>query len=298
MATIRDISASAAKTKLGELLASLPGEGPVAITRNGRPVGILTPAAPPAGGESRNRLHLELLLGLYAKGSLTWRELSRSTGLAYGEVLVELGSRGLAPPRVSPKRRPEQDALFERMLRGNAEMKPLALIVTDSSPLITLSAQSALDALLIPGLPVIIPDMIRFEVVRGLKKPGAREVADWIRANETFGVRVASTEVFEEFEVLRGVNPLSEATGRGEKASSEVLARELENADFGAILVFEDSMVRKQNLLVRLPDEVAVTSTSEFLFGLERHGKLYGAQAILDRPAWQRDSSKAPARLR
>ena len=125
--------------------------------------------------------------------------------------------------------------------------------------------------------------MVRFEVIRDLDKPGAREVADWIRANEPHRVRIASTEVFEEFEVLRGVNPLTRTKDRGEQAAAEVLSRELENADFGAILVFEDSMVRKQNFLVRLPDEVAVTSTSEFLFGLERHGKLHDAQAILDR---------------
>lgn len=118
MTTLREISASDAKTRLGELLASLPGEGPVTITRNGRAVGVLTAAAPSAGAESQNRLQLELLLGSYAKGTLTWAELSRATGLAYGEVLVELGRRGLALPRVSPKRRPEQDALFERALRG------------------------------------------------------------------------------------------------------------------------------------------------------------------------------------
>ncbi|OUM00101.1 hypothetical protein [Variovorax sp. JS1663] len=162
-------------------------------------------------------------------------------------------------------------------------MKSLALIVTDSGPLITLAAGAALNALLLPGLPVIIPDMVRFEVIRDLDKPGAREVAEWIRANEPHRVRVASTEVFEEFEVLRGVNPLTKTKDRGEQAAAEVLARELENADFGAILVFEDSMVRKQNFLVRLPDDVAVTSTSEFLFGLQRHGKLADAQAILDR---------------
>ncbi|MFZ3120498.1 MAG: hypothetical protein WA159_19520 [Variovorax sp.] len=162
-------------------------------------------------------------------------------------------------------------------------MKPLSLIVTDSGPLITLAAGEALDALLLPGLPVIIPDMVRFEVIRDLDKPGAREVADWIRANEPLRVRVASTEVFEEFEVLRGVNPLTKTKDRGEQAAAEVLARELETAEFGAILVFEDSMVRKQNFLIRLPDEVAVTSTSEFLFGLQRIGKLVDAQAILDR---------------
>ncbi|MFZ3120499.1 MAG: type II toxin-antitoxin system prevent-host-death family antitoxin [Variovorax sp.] len=118
MSAVREITASDAKNRLGELLASLPAEGAVTITRNGRPVGVLAPVAPAAGAESQNSLQLELLLGLYAKGSVTWRELSRSTGLAYGEVLVELGRRGLSLPRVSPKRRPEQDALFERALRG------------------------------------------------------------------------------------------------------------------------------------------------------------------------------------
>jgi len=143
-------------------------------------------------------------------------------------------------------------------------MKPLALIVTGSGPLITLAAGAALDALLLPGLPVIIPDMVRFEVISDLDKPGAREVADWIRANE-LRVQIASSEVFEEFEVLRGVNPLAKTKDRGEQAAAELLARELENADFGAILVFEDSMAREQNFLVPLPDGVTVTSTSEFL---------------------------------
>ncbi|OUM00102.1 type II toxin-antitoxin system Phd/YefM family antitoxin [Variovorax sp. JS1663] len=118
MKALREITASDAKTRLGELLASLPGEGAVTITRNGRAVGVLTAAGPSAGAESQNRLQLELILGLYAKGTVTWAELARSTGLAYGEVLVELGKRGLPLPRVSPKRRPEQDALFEQALSG------------------------------------------------------------------------------------------------------------------------------------------------------------------------------------
>ena len=42
-------------------------------------------------------------------------------------------------------------------------------------------------------------------------------------------------------------------------------------------------MVRKPNFLVRLPDEVVVASTSEFLFGLERHGLLPDAAAVLAR---------------
>ncbi len=159
----------------------------------------------------------------------------------------------------------------------------LSIIVTDSGPLITLAAADALDALLLPKLPVIVPDMVRFEVIQDLDKPGAREVADWIRANEPHRVRVASTEVFEEFEVLRRVNLATKTKDRGEQAAAEVLSKELDRKGFGAILVFEDSMVRKPNFLIRLPDEVVVTSTSEFLYGLEAHGLHPSAAAVLAR---------------
>ena len=162
-------------------------------------------------------------------------------------------------------------------------MKHFSLIVTDSGPLITLGVASALDALLTPGLPVIVPDMVRFEVIRDLSKPGSQEVANWIRAHESLHLRVASTEVFEEFQLLLAIKPSTKAAGRGEQAASEVLGKELANRDHGAILLFEDSDVRKQNFLLRLPDEVLVTSTSEFLFGLERLQLLASAEEILQK---------------
>lgn len=162
-------------------------------------------------------------------------------------------------------------------------MKHLALIVTDSGPLITLGIAEALDALLAPRLPVVIPDMVRFEVIRDLSKPGAQAVADWIRTHEGQHLRVASTEVFEEFQVLLSIRPSTKSAGRGEQAAAEVLSKELAHKDHGALLLFEDSDVRKQNFLLRLPDEVVVTSTSEFLFGLERVKLLSGAQEILRR---------------
>ena len=78
----------------------------------------LTHVVPDPDLGARKRHQLDQPLALYSEGALSWRELSDSTGLAYGEVLVELGKRKLALPRVSPERRPEQDALFERALRG------------------------------------------------------------------------------------------------------------------------------------------------------------------------------------
>jgi hypothetical protein len=159
----------------------------------------------------------------------------------------------------------------------------LSIIVTDSGPLITLAVANALDVLLLPGLPLIIPDMVRFEVIQDINKPGASEVAEWIRNNERNGVRVASTEVFEEFETLRLVNAATKTKNRGEQSAAEVLSKELDQKHYGALLLFEDSSVKKQNFLIRLPDEVIVVSTSEFLSGLESRKLLPSASAILDR---------------
>jgi hypothetical protein len=125
--------------------------------------------------------------------------------------------------------------------------------------------------------------MVRFEVIQDLTKPGAQEVADWIRENDPHRVSVRTTEVFEEFIVLRSVNPATKTKDRGESAAAEVLGKELEAKDYGGILLFEDSAVRKPNFLRRLPDSVVVTSTSEFLYGLEDSGLLESAMDILTR---------------
>ena len=177
-------------------------------------------------------------------------------------------------------------------------MTALSIIVTDSGPLITLAVAEALDALLAPRLPVIEPDMVRFEVIRDLDKPGARAVADWIRQHEPARVWVASTEVFEEFEILRRLNPDTKTKDRGEQAAAEVLSTLLDDADHGAILIFEDSMVRKPNFLLRLPDEVVLTSTSEFLSGLERHGLIANANSILEKAVQLRGAEILGRQLR
>ena len=157
-----------------------------------------------------------------------------------------------------------------------------SLIVTDSGPLITLAIAEALDVLFLPSLPVIVPDMVRHEVIQDLSKPGAALVAEWIRFNDPHRLTVGPTEVFEEFMLLKSLNPATKTRNRGEQAAAEVLGRELEGQDFGAILLFEDSAVRKTNFLTRLPDSVVVASTSEFLFGLESRGLIKDAQFILD----------------
>ena len=81
----------------------------------------------------------------------------------------------------------------------------LGLIITDASPLITLAAGEALECLTMPGLHVVIPDMVYAEVTEDLARLGAADVVHWARKHHD-QVEIAPTEVFAEFQALRSVN--------------------------------------------------------------------------------------------
>ena len=159
-----------------------------------------------------------------------------------------------------------------------------SIIVTDSGPLITLAVAGSLDTLFLPGLRVIIPDMVRFEVTRHLDKPGAQEILDWVRKNEPEKVYVGTTETFDEFEILLNANPRARSRSRGEESASEILSREMAKSnDRIGILLFEDADVTKTNFLVRLPDRVVVYSTASFLKRLETKHLIDNARDILEK---------------
>src|ERR1700760_260710 len=86
---MKRVTATDAKTNLGELLGSLAG-GPVEITRNGRPVAILrapeSPNRPPVTDPAR----IAQLVRNYAAGAIGRRDLQEQTGLAFGEILERL----------------------------------------------------------------------------------------------------------------------------------------------------------------------------------------------------------------
>jgi hypothetical protein len=98
----------------------------------------------------------------------------------------------------------------------------LGLIVTDASPLITLGAAGALSCLLMPGVPVLVPDMVYTEITRDMARLGADEVVDWLRANRG-QVQIVATTVYAEFETLRATNPQIRSRDRGERAAVVIL---------------------------------------------------------------------------
>ena len=110
--TLRSITSSDAKSNLGELLASLGSQGAVEITRNGKPVGILSPPLAPPVDEGR----LATLALAYSKGLLTWAQISEETGIGFGDLLIALGLQGLHLPKVVAKRTPAQDGLYREIL--------------------------------------------------------------------------------------------------------------------------------------------------------------------------------------
>lgn len=164
-------------------------------------------------------------------------------------------------------------------------MHRLGLLVTDASPLITLAAGEALECLTMPGLPVIIPDMVYDEVTRDLARIGARDIVEWAdrHLDQIF---IRPTEVFAEFQALRSLDPTIRSRGRGELAALEVLNKAIAaDDDLEAILVFEDGDMKKRRFVRVLPERVWTLSTGDLLHELEAAGRIQSSDQILDAAA-------------
>ena len=110
--SVRTISSSDAKATLGDVLSSLNTHGPIEITRNGKPVGLLT--LPPVQTVDKSRIAAFAIA--YSKGLISWPQIAEETAASYGDLLVALGLKNLQIPKVKPKNRPEQIAFFHHIL--------------------------------------------------------------------------------------------------------------------------------------------------------------------------------------
>lgn len=161
----------------------------------------------------------------------------------------------------------------------------LGLIVTDASRLITLGAAHALSCLLMPGVQVLIPDMVYAEATRDMARLGAGEVVEWLQANRG-PVQIAPTTVYAEFEALLTINPQTRSENRGERAALEVLGYETaRDPGLQAMLLFEDTDIRSRQFVRLLPERVSAISTGDFLHELEAAGGIQSADHILDEAA-------------
>jgi hypothetical protein len=161
----------------------------------------------------------------------------------------------------------------------------LGLIVTDASPLITLGAARALECLIIPAVPIYIPDMVYAEVTHDIARLGAEEVVEWVRAHHGL-VEIVPTHVFAEYQALLSVSARTRSRGRGEQAALEVLNFETAaHPALHALLLFEDNDIHVRNFVRLLPERVTALSTGDFLHELEAAGRIQSSDQILDEAA-------------
>jgi hypothetical protein len=156
----------------------------------------------------------------------------------------------------------------------------VAVIVTDSPPLITLAAAGTLDYLLYPDLPVIIPDAVFHEATAAAGKLGAREILDWYRAHID-RVRVEPTTIFREEMLLREVMPGRRAArDLGERAALEVI-RDFPLADEARALLLSDDR-DAERLVAYQPNRAILLTTWDYLRLLEETRRIQSADAVMD----------------
>ncbi|MSO76464.1 MAG: hypothetical protein EXQ87_06075 [Alphaproteobacteria bacterium] len=161
--------------------------------------------------------------------------------------------------------------------------KPFSLIVTDTSPLITLVLAGSLDVLLRPGLAVSIPDAVYIEATRVHGAPGAEQIVEWINAHLD-RVRIVPTDI--GIDQQRRLEEGRSIRGLGEQAAIETLERFLRGDPAAeALLLFEDSDIEQRRAFV--DQRVSLISTGDFLRELEAAGLIQSTDYILDQATAQ-----------
>ena len=156
--------------------------------------------------------------------------------------------------------------------------RPVRLIVTDTSPLITLAVADSLDALLLPKLPVALPDAVYFEATRVRTAAGASRLVEWINANAD-QVRIVPTEI--GIDQQRRLEEGRSIRGLGEQAAIEVLDRLLAEAgDVAALLLFDDTDLLRRRAVVDA--RVTLVSTGDFLRSPESAQLIQSADHVLN----------------
>lgn len=155
--------------------------------------------------------------------------------------------------------------------RGN-----LVLLLPDSGPLITLAYADALDALLGPGWPIQIVDMVLHEVTRNAT-PSSEKIKQWVADN---AISILPTRTFRHYLSVcsEGEAPPRKAN-LGEIAIQEAMNEmALNTPATTGVFQFEDHKIARASFL--LPDNCRKVSTRAWLLFLEGKGWIESAAAI------------------
>ena len=153
----------------------------------------------------------------------------------------------------------------------------------DTGPLITLAAAEALDYLLIPEMPVIIPDAVFYEATNKTGALGASSIADWT-LEHVHDVQIVGTVAYASHVAMleAGIDPPKDV---GERAALEV-GRDTTLVFEGeaCFLLIEDDRVIRGGFI--LPDDrgrIEVISTYDFLLALEQAQRINSLDAVYRR---------------
>jgi hypothetical protein len=156
-----------------------------------------------------------------------------------------------------------------------------SLIITDTSPLITLAVADHLHALNAPGLQIVIPDAVFVEATRMESAPGVAAIVEWAARHDDL-VRIQPTE--KGLDQIRRIAEGRSIRGMGEEAAQEVMRTSAEfHPERFQLLLFEDRDLQKRTVI--LPERAFAISTGDWLRTLEARGLIQSADHILDQAA-------------
>ncbi len=157
------------------------------------------------------------------------------------------------------------------------------ILVMDTGPLITLAVADSLDYLLLPGLPVIVPDAVFFEATRNSTAIGAMDITEWVQAHAD-KVNIVPTSVFvAEVSLLENNNV--RVPDLGERAALEIIRyTPFVNKDEIAILLTEDDEVIRGRFIPEYErSRIVIVTTFDLLESLEEAQLINSVDAVYDR---------------
>lgn len=150
------------------------------------------------------------------------------------------------------------------------------LVITDTSPLITLAMADELDLITRAGMDVRVPDAVYLEATRA-GKAGADRILAWLAANPE-SVRVTMTSVGQDF--IARLESNRSTRGMGEQAAFEVANGYVDQfPDQKALLIYEDSDVKNRRTVAG--NNVVPIATTELLELLEQTRHIQSSDQIL-----------------
>lgn len=159
----------------------------------------------------------------------------------------------------------------------------IKLFVIDTSPLITLAAAESLDYLLLPDLPVILPDAVFYEATASVDKLGAQEIVAWQRENLS-RVTVAPSHIFAAYAERIADGRRYREPDLGERAALELLREtKLLGPHERGLFLIEDSQLMTQHFLTADKERVIPITTHDLLALLEEQHRIQSADAVLAR---------------